>query len=201
MSRSLFLALTFLFVACTEKKVEQLPVASSSEVKTNSGNGKNLPPGAVAIDTDLKDMKRVELRDGAGNILQKGFLFEGNRTGSWSEYFPDGKLKSITPFVNDLKEGLFVEFNNSGQIVKRCEYHNDLRHGEYFELNYAQMKESRLYQNGKIEGLVKIFYDNGKIMEEGLYKNGLRDGTSKWYDQDGKLSIQYEYKAGELIKK
>lgn len=54
---------------------------------------------------------------------------------------------------------------------------------------------------GKLEGLVKIYYDGGKIMEEGAYQNGLREGISKWYDQNGNETITYKYKNGELVKK
>lgn len=76
-----------------------------------------------------------------------------------------------------------------------------MRHGEYKEFNYATVKEQRNYKNGKLEGLVKIFYDNGKLMEDGMYQNGLREGVSKWYDQEGNVTITYEYKNGELVKK
>ena len=86
-------------------------------------------------------------------------------------------------------------------MLRKCIYHNDLRHGEYKEYYYTTPKEIRFYQNGKLEGLAQIYYDNGKLMEEGNYKNGLREGVSKWYDQEGNLSIQYEYKNGQLVKK
>lgn len=80
-------------------------------------------------------------------------------------------------------------------------YHNDMLHGEYKEFKYTVVKEERNYQNGKLEGLTKVYYDNGKIMEEGAYKNGTRDGVSKWYDQEGNVTIEYEYKNGQLVKK
>jgi antitoxin component YwqK of YwqJK toxin-antitoxin module len=86
-------------------------------------------------------------------------------------------------------------------LTKRCYYHKGVRHGEYKEFNYANLKEERVYSYGKIEGQVKIYYDNTKLMEESLYKNGVRDGVSKWFDQEGNLTIEYEYKNGELIKK
>ena len=85
--------------------------------------------------------------------------------------------------------------------MKRCFYRRDLRHGEYKEFNSINVKEERSYNNGKQEGVTKIYYDNGKVMEEGLYKDGVRDGVSKWYDQNGNLSIEYEYKNGQLVKK
>ena len=103
--------------------------------------------------------------------------------------------------MNEVKEGLYTELINSGQIVKRYYYHNGLRHGEYKEFNSATIKEEKIYKFGKIDGTVKVYYDNTKLMEEGLYKNGLHDGISNWYDQEGKLSIEYEYNNGQLIKK
>ena len=86
-------------------------------------------------------------------------------------------------------------------MEKSVEYHNGVLHGVYRELINGTTKEERFYQNGKLEGIVKIYYDNGKIMEEGLYKNGIREGVSRWYDQEGNLSIEYEYSNGELVKK
>ena len=94
-----------------------------------------------------------------------------------------------------------MEMNNSGQMTKRFYYHKGLRHGDYKEYNYSNLKEERIYRFGKIEGTVKIYYDNLRVMEEGNYKGGVRDGISKWYDPDGKVSIEYEYKNGELVKK
>ncbi len=110
-------------------------------------------------------------------------------------------VKSITSYVSGKKEGVLVEFNENGQLLRRCNYHNDLRDGEYKEYNYSTVKEERFYKNGKLEGTVKIFYADGKLMEEGLYKNGVRDGLSKWFDQQGNMTIEYEYKDGVLVKK
>lgn len=199
MIRLLFIVFVLTTMACSEKKSEQ--TSPPTKIEASQNTPVDLPPGSVVIDTDTEGLKRLELRDASGNIQMTGFLFEGKRSGSWIEYHPDRKVKSVTPYVNGKKEGTFIELNVNGQFIKRCEYHNDVRHGDYVEFNYSIIKEVRNYQNGKLEGVVKVYYDDGKIQEEGLYKNGLREGVSKWYDQGGKVSIQYEYKAGELIKK
>jgi antitoxin component YwqK of YwqJK toxin-antitoxin module len=89
----------------------------------------------------------------------------------------------------------------NNQLAKRISYHHDLKHGEYREYLFSILKEERNYQNDKMEGTVRVYYDTGKIMEEGNYKNGIRDGVSKWYDQEGNVTIEYEYKEGQLIKK
>lgn len=184
-----------ILISCSEKPTGIPEVASAEEFK-------DIPAGAVKEEyKDAPGLAFVSLSDNAGNKTAGGNYLNGKREGSWVEYHSNGVVKSITTYVGGEKEGIAIEIGNNGQVIKRMSYHKDKRHGDYKEYNYANVKEERIYQNGKIEGLVKIFYDNGKIMEEGLYKSGLRDGISKWYDQEGNMTIEYEYKGGELIKK
>ena len=181
----------FLLVSCN------LSVSSGSS--SNEG-GADIPSNAIK--EELNDgITKITVNDGTGNLSQSGIVKEGKRQGSWIDYYPNAMVKSITPYVDGKMEGLRVEFNNNGQLEKSMEYHNGLLHGDYKEMRSSLTKEERYYENGKLEGTVKIYYDNGKIMEEGLYKNGTRDGISKWYDQEGNVTIEYEYKNGELVKK
>ena len=182
---------SFFLVSCT--------LSVSNESNSND-TAMDIP--ANAIKEELSDgITKITVNDGAGNLSQAGIVKEGKRQGNWIEYYPNALVKSITPYVDGKMEGLRVEFSNNGQLEKSMEYHNGMLHGYYKELRYNTTREERYYENGKLEGTVRIYYDNGKIMEEGLYKNGTRDGISKWYDQEGNVTIEYEYKNGELIKK
>lgn len=182
---------SFLLVSCS--------LSVSNEPVDNNG-GMDIPVNAIK--EELSDgITKIKVNDGAGNLSQSGIVKDGKKQGNWVEYYPNAIIKSITPYVDGKIEGLRVEFGNSGQLEKSMEYHNGLLNGDYKELRYSSVKEERYYENGKLEGTVKIYYDNGKIMEEGLYKNGTRDGVSKWYDQGGNVTIEYEYKNGELVKK
>ena len=198
----LTVCLSLFFFACSEKPsapVEQAATTSAAPASTEVSFGKfiDLPEGAIKEElSDTPGLVKIKVGNEASGIYK-----EGKRNGSWIEYHPGGLVKTITSYVDGKKEGLFVELTNNGQLVKRCMYHNNLRHGEYKELNYINVKEERFYQNDKLEGIVKVYYDNAKIMEEGSYKNGTRDGISKWYDKEGKVSITYEYKSGQLINK
>lgn len=146
--------------------------------------------------------KLTETKDASGKLLSSGYLLDGMKESSWLEYYDTGVIKTLTTYYHDKKEGAAIEFTNNGSVSKRCTYHNDLREGEYKEYNYGNVHEERTYVAGKIEGVVKVYYDtNLKVMEEGNYKNGVRDGVSKWYDQNGNLTIEYTYKNGELVKK
>ena len=191
----IFLLLIFM-IACSRS--EDAQVATSDATSLQSG----LPTGAVVEDyQDETGVSKVVVKGTDGVVVQEGILKDGKREGNWTEYQMGSFVKSITPYVNDLKEGVYVEINSNNQLVKRIAYHKDLKHGEYREFMYSTLKEERYYQNDRIEGTVKVYYDTGKLMEEGNYKNGTRDGVSRWYDQEGKVTIEYEYKEGQLVKK
>jgi antitoxin component YwqK of YwqJK toxin-antitoxin module len=181
-----------LFLACTEQ--------NSADKKSTEALSTLTGANEMAFE-DTPGLSKVTVNDPAGAPSQSGVTKNGNKAGSWVEYHPGGLVKSFTSYVDGKKEGMQIELNNNGQLEKRMLYHNDLLHGEYKEFKYSTLKEERYYEKGKLEGVVKVYYDNGKIMEEGAYKNGTRDGVSKWYDQEGNVTIEYEYQNGELIKK
>ncbi|MEQ9415485.1 MAG: toxin-antitoxin system YwqK family antitoxin, partial [Cyclobacteriaceae bacterium] len=166
----------------------------SGDTFSGGAVAEGIPAGAIQErfeDTDA--LTGIRLNDGAGNILQSGLVEDGKRVGNWVAYHPNGLVKSVTSYVDGKREGLTLELSNSGQLEKRMQYHNDQLHGDYLEFRYSTVKEERRYNNGKLEGTVKIYYDNGNIMEEGAYQNGTRHGLSKWYDQEGNVTIEYEY--------
>jgi antitoxin component YwqK of YwqJK toxin-antitoxin module len=167
---------------------------------SNSVEQAKRQPVATEVSNELPMF--TETKDTSGKVLLSGYLLNGRKESSWADYYDTGVLKSLTTYYHDKREGISMEFTNNGSVLRRCNYHNDLREGEYKEYNYGNVREERRYLNGKIEGIVKIYYDNTlKVMEEGSYKNGLRDGVSKWYDQNGNVSIEYIYENGELVKK
>jgi antitoxin component YwqK of YwqJK toxin-antitoxin module len=180
--------------SCTEKERDSRPL-SDTEIA-------GIPAGAVQEEfADAPGLVKVTLNDNNGKVSASGLYLNNQREGSWVEYYPTGATKSITTYIGGKKEGIALEFNDSGQLVKRSTFHLDQLDGDYREYNYTIVREERFYKNGKLEGTVKIFYPDGKVMEEGLFKNGTRDGISKWYDQQGNVTIEYEYQNGVLIKK
>ncbi len=177
-------------------------VETSNSATSMSAGTSDIPAGAeVVAYEDSPSLEKVALKDASGSISLEGTVLDGKRSGAWTEYHPNGLVKTITSYVNGMREGLQVELSTNGQLEKRSMFHKDQLHGPYREYRYNTVKEERFYNEGKLEGTTKVYYDNGKIMEEGAYRNGTRDGISRWYDQEGNVTIEYEYKNGELVKK
>ena len=170
----------------------------NEELSGTSGVPEN---GAPYFFDDTPELKRLTYFNLSGILTTSGYSKNGKRAGAWVDYFENGAPKIITTYIDGKKEGLYMELDDYGKIVKMMNYHQDLRDGDYKEFNGSIVKEERFYKNDKLEGRVRIFYPDGKIMEEGAYKDGTRHGISKWFDQNGFATIEYEYKNGELIKK
>jgi antitoxin component YwqK of YwqJK toxin-antitoxin module len=60
--------------------------------------------------------------------------------------------------------------------------------------NLNQSGDINKYNNGKRDGVWKLYYDNGSIEAIGKYVNGKRDGVWELYKKDGYLFALGEYK-------
>ncbi|MCG8386668.1 MAG: toxin-antitoxin system YwqK family antitoxin [Cytophagales bacterium] len=188
--KRLFL-LPFLFAACQQTGLNDTSAGSLAGLP--AGAKKEPYPGNPAL-------VKVTLEKSAGIPLEQGTYLNGKRQGTWTTYHNNELVKSITTYVNGVEEGAHIEIDDRGQLTLKAFYHDGALDGDYIAYNRTRVVERKFYNNGKLEGTVKKYYENGNIMEESLYKNGKLNGLSKWYDQQGNVTLQYEYKDGNLIK-
>ena len=193
MKKSVLFILSVLFLACENK--EEFSAATVEGLS-------ELPATAVKEPyASNPDLVKVTINQVSGAKQFEGDYLNGRKHGSWTEFSSDGLVKSVTSYIDGVRQGSYVELDNRGQLLTSAYYHDDELHGHWKQYLRTKVKEERVYVNGKLEGMVKIYYNNGNIMEEGSYANGIRDGLSRWYDEEGNVSIEYEYNAGELVEK
>ena len=89
-------------------------------------------------------------------------LKNGRREGEWLLYSKRGKLIRTTHYL----VGEIVDKSNTGLI-----------------------------------GPITNYYDNGFIKEEGIMNNGKRDGVLKIYDEDGRHVKNIIYREGKVLNK
>jgi len=66
---------------------------------------------------------------------------------------------------------------------------------EFFEGGEVKSK-STSYKDGKLDGVLRIWFENGQISSEDSYKDGLMHGTSgEWYD-NGQKKMDMKFKDG-----
>lgn len=171
--------------------------SQSSEVATQV-ESENFPPGTVFIDyPDIEGLQKAIIKNGS-EVLEEGDVKNENRHGTWTAYYPTGKIKTITSYLDGQKQGPEIQFDNSGYVTSRAPYVSGLLEGEYRAYSRGRVMERKRYVNGQLQGLVQKYYPNGTIMEESYYDEGVIDGEAKWYNEDGVLTIRYQYEKGEL---
>ena len=132
-----------------------------------------------------------------GNYLVQGNVKDGLKEGAWYEFYPDKTLiHRVIQYGKGKKNGLYMEIDENGVLVKKSEYVDDLLEGATYLWSRGRLTAKNTYHNGLMEGEQITCYENGGNQEIAEYKGGLRDGLTTWFDQSGNKVMTIEYKQG-----
>ena len=145
--------------------------------------------------------KRAFKKDGNGNVIEDGFMLDGQKTGMWSFFqkqftFP----KRMTSFQNGKKNGPHYEYTERGTVVLKENYINGQLNGYWARFKFSKPIEEAVYKYGVLDGPFRE-YDPRKnfLFKETMYSNGKIHGTIKFLNEAGEVTMQYEYKNGEKV--
>lgn len=173
----------------------------------NTIDGKPLNAGNLAFGNGTYNLY---YDDGTPKV--KGKLKTGKTDSIWTFYYPNGQIERLVSWKEGFQHGLSKRYFETGQIEAEAEYFEGETTYEkhYYEsgnlfkvLNYKngllsgecseyyddknKIKQTRIYENGKENGIVKLFFRNGKISQLGKLKNGEPVDTLKMFDEKGKI--------------
>lgn len=142
------------------------------------------------------------------------------------EFWPNGKVKEEYEVTYDeygqpLKNGLYKQWYESGQIRHEINFLDDKKHGlqrSYFQNGKIELEENYLfgklsgkkktwnidgklelevdYVDGKTHGLFVRYWPNGSKHHEIAYVNGLKDGPHKVYSATGTVESITKFSKG-----
>ena len=154
------------------------------------------------VKTSDKADGRIE--QSIGTITLTGEVLNGMKNGTWIENFPNTELPHyIIQYQEGKKNGLYMEFNKEGYIIKKVDYKNDLIDGTLFEwARSGRLVKKQEYKDGQLDGRTVICYDNGFLQEESEYKEGKKHGVTVWYSYADKMqgpkAVMYTYVNGQF---
>ena len=129
--------------------------------------------------TSCKYKKQVELFDHNGKVFREYYTNKKLKNGVFKEYFEDGNLFVKTSYLNDSIDGEYIEYYKNGQL----KYHLIYSKNRLMEITEYYDKFGNELDFGKIKdgnGVVKIYNNSGKLRRVGALKNGLCEGY--WYN-------------------
>lgn len=117
--------------------------------------------------------------------LKANAIYSDGR-GSYTEYYPSGKIKVTGPTFNNVGEGVWTYYHKNGNIEAKGYESNGVKNGvwSYYYTN-GQIKSKGNYVNGKQNGEWQNFHENGSLSSSGNQTFGFRDGKWSFYYDNG----------------
>ncbi|NNF33210.1 MAG: hypothetical protein HKN68_03830 [Saprospiraceae bacterium] len=187
--------LTLLSICC----LMILGSCNSSQIKEVEGTGEY--EGFVLSPIPNTDGYVAEKRDAGLNVIENGIIKDGMKDGPWMTYYTDerGHIKTLTNYIDGVKNGVSIEFNSRGQVEKREAFINNQLHGMVAVYKLGRPSTATEYKYGQFHGKHIEYYQAGGIQKLVEFKNGKQDGILRYFDEEGKITLEYEYKDGEKV--
>jgi len=134
-----------------------------------------------------------------GYICAQGKYIDQLKEGKWKFYSSaiEGYLLNEEIYSKNLRNGLSLKFFTDSTIAEKANYVNDKREGEWLQY-YASGKIflKSNYSGGLLNGKFEVWFENGKHEISGCYKNNFREGKWLIYNEDGSLKYEVNYTNG-----
>lgn len=120
--------------------------------------------------------------------------------------FGKAKVNELHEIKHGVEEGPVQIFDEDGQITAIYHVKNGLKQGEEIRFypkklrKEPQRKISITWYQGKIQGVVKTWYESGVMESQREMSENKRNGVSTAWFKDGQLMMIEEYEQGKLSK-
>lgn len=167
-------------------------VSEYTEWKDGKENGVHMTfnqSGNVTTYGQYKDGKKTgvwkEYNSTTGLLDMENTYVNGEKSGAWIDYYPNGKKSQEKNYKGSDKNGPMIKWNEQGVKTLETNYINDKEDGVHKEYdNTGALVMEQGWHAGKKEGVFKKY--NGatkKPILEASYKDGEEDGEWKEYDR------------------
>ena len=180
----LFLFSSFLFMACSEKKVE-LSQSNDTDIVLEV-------PEIIVSKSAVKYDHKISLWT-LNNSPYSGFVVS---------YYPDSTLKEKLGILNGKKQNETTQWFPDGHLKIVTNYNRGKLHGEKkiwsrdsLHVLIAQFQ----YHNGKANGEQKKWYPSGQLYQKLNLNEGKELGLQQAYRKNGVLYANYEAKHGRIF--
>jgi antitoxin component YwqK of YwqJK toxin-antitoxin module len=133
--------------------------------------------------------------DEEGNPKYEGSFVDNLPVGTFTYYYPDGKVKAISEMHDKGTRSRTRMFFTNGRLMGEGNYLNRSKDSTWnYYSDFDGVKMSREYYiEGVLDSTVINYYGEGGVAEEIPYSMGLKEGVWKQYFTDGVLKLKATY--------
>ena len=147
-----------------------------------------------AVDNDNKKTGEWTFYHPNKQINELAFFKGGNLEGEYKYYYENGILGGISNYKEGKIVGEYTNYNKKGAPTETGMYNDEniiTNQTFYYDIGKEFLNYKVIYKDGKIDGLIKILYEDGSLKSEINFTNGKRNGQEKEYYKSGKLKAEY----------
>jgi antitoxin component YwqK of YwqJK toxin-antitoxin module len=122
-----------------------------------------------------------------GKPFVQGEFRRGRQNGEWTYSFDNGQLNRKATYKDGQPDGAWDVYRADGTLSAKRGFRNGMRHGEWitYDATGKQPLREERYDNGKADGVWKVWYPNGQQRQQISFKQGKRDGVSIEWSEEG----------------
>jgi len=132
----------------------------------------------------------------------KGLYVNQVKDSLWLLYNDLGVLIAEETYEDGLASGLWKLYAYNGVLASETPYQLDQLHGikkEYFDNGH--LKREMSFQNDALQGSFKVYFPKGQLRTGGQFEMGMKAGIWTYYLIDGQVWFKETYKDGMLIER
>ncbi len=128
----------------------------------------------------------------------------GKKWGNWQFYSRNGVLILEISYKNNQRSGEFVRYNGiTGKRLEKGAYLNDLKNGSFTKwYNSGTKRVEGSYRKGLKNGIWNYYFKNspGMVRLTGNFKDGKKHGKWVFYDKNETIRSIIKYDQGVIIE-
>lgn len=132
------------------------------------------------------------------SIIEEGSYLNGQKTGSWITYYPNGNVHIRMVYERNRGNGPATLYFENGKIQETGTWKGTRWIGEY-KLYYENdtLRQHFFFDSmGRRHGIQYAWWSNGKLMYESPHVNGKQEGWTKEFYEDGNPKSKVFYVNG-----
>ncbi|TWT74572.1 MORN repeat variant [Posidoniimonas polymericola] len=134
-----------------------------------------------------------------GQQFVDGQFVDGQPTGEWTYWRPNGELAKKVTFQDGLPDGQVEVHRADGTLEARRSFKLGKRDGtwETYADNGETLITEHAYTEGVRSGTWKWWYENGNPMREASFDNGVMTGVAVEWAEDGSKRAEIPFREGK----